>query len=64
MVTTDQKSMIDTHKKRRKEPKHNNRDYSHQITREESKTRRKEQKRTTKTNRKQLTKWQEVHTHQ
>ena len=36
MVTTNQKSIIDTHTKKRKESKHNAKD-SHQITREENK---------------------------
>ena len=61
-VTTNQKSIIDTHTGRRKEFKHNTKD-SHQITREENK-RRKEQKRTTKITSKQFTKWQYVHTYQ
>ena len=41
MVITNQKSIIDTHRQKRKECKHNTKD-SHQITREESKRRRKE----------------------
>ena len=57
MVTTNQKSIIDTHTKKRKESKHNIKD-SHQITREDKK---KEQKRTTKATPKQLTKWQREH---
>ena len=36
MVTTKQKSIIDTHTKKKKEPKHNTRD-SHQIIKEEKK---------------------------
>ena len=56
MITTKQKSIIDTHTKKGKEYKHNTKN-SHQITREESKRRKKEQKRTTKTIQKQLTKW-------
>ena len=46
LVTTKQKSILDTQKKRN-ESKHNTKD-SHPITREESKRRRKEQQRTTK----------------
>ena len=46
MVITNQISIIDTQKKRKK-PKHNTKD-SHQITREGSKRRRKKPKRTTK----------------
>ena len=56
MITINQKSIIDTQKKR-KESKHNTKD-NHQITREENK--RKKQKRTTKT----INKRQEVHTYQ
>ena len=56
MVTTNQKSVVDKHTKKRKEFKHNTKD-SHQIRREGSK-RRKEQKSTIKTTPKQLTKWQ------
>ena len=56
MVITNQKFIIDTHTKKRKESKHNTK-YSLQITREESKRIRQEQKRTTKITRKQLTKW-------
>ena len=56
MVTTDQKSPIDRHTKKKKESKHNTK-VSHQITRVENK-RGKEEKRPTKTNPKQLTKWQ------
>ena len=41
MVTTNQKSIIDTGKKRN-ESKHNTK-YSHQITREENKRRKREQ---------------------
>ena len=48
MVTTNQKSAIDTSTKKRKESKHNTKD-SHEITREEDKRRRKELKRATKT---------------
>ena len=56
MVTTDQKSTIDTHTKKKKQSKHNSKD-SHQIAREENK-RRKEEKSPTKSNPKHLTKWQ------
>ena len=56
MVTTSQKSTIDTHTKKKKESKHNTK-YSHQITRGENK-RGREEARTTKTIPKQLTKWQ------
>ena len=56
MVTTNEKSIIDIHTKKKKELKHNTKD-SHQITREGNK-RGKEEKRPTKTNPKQLTKWQ------
>ena len=42
MVTTNQKSIINTHTQKRKESKHNTKD-NHQITREESKRKRKEQ---------------------
>ena len=55
MVTTNQKSTIDTHTKKKKESKHNTK-VSHQITREENK-RGSEEKIPTKTNPKQLTKW-------
>ena len=57
MVTTKQKSIIETHTQKRKESKCNTKD-SHQITREQNERRRKEQKRTTKTSQKQLMKWQ------
>ena len=46
MVTTNQKSIIDTHTEKKKESKHNTED-SHQTTREENK-RRKKLKRHTK----------------
>ena len=49
MITTNQKSTIETHKKKKKESKHNTK-VSHQITREENKEG-KEKK--TKTNPKQ-----------
>ena len=45
MVTTQQKSVMDTHTQKKKEPKHNTKD-RHQITREDGK------RRTTKTTRK------------
>ena len=48
MVTANQKLIIDTQMKKRKESKHNTKD-SHQITKEEGKRKGKEQKRTTKT---------------
>ena len=41
MVTINQKSTTDTHKKKKKQPKHNSKD-SHQITREENKRGREE----------------------
>ena len=50
LVATNQKSIIDTHTKKRKESKYNTTD-GHHITRKESK--RKEQKRTIKTTQKQ-----------
>ena len=52
MVITNQKSIIGTHTKKRKESKRNT-EVSHQVTREESKIRRKEPKRNTKITRKQ-----------
>ena len=55
MVTANQKSTIDT-QKRKKERKHKAKD-SHQITREENK-RGWEENRPTKTNPIQLTRWQ------
>ena len=55
MITTNQKSTIDTHTKKKKESKHNTK-ISHQLTREENK-RVREEKRPTKTNPKQLMKW-------
>ena len=48
MATTNQKSIIDTHTKKKKQYKHNTKD-SHQITREENKIGR-EEKRPAKTN--------------
>ena len=51
MITTDQKSTIDTHTKKKKQSKHNSK-HSHQITREKNK-RGGEEKRPTKTNPKQ-----------
>ena len=56
MVTTNQKSTIDTYTKEKKESKHNTK-YSHQIARVENKRGRGEAK-TTKTIPNQLTKWQ------
>ena len=56
MVTTKQKPIVNTEKRKRTEYKHTTK-ASHQTTKEESK-RRKEQTGTTKTARKQLTKWQ------
>ena len=56
MVTTNQKSIIDTQTKKKKESEHNTK-YGHQTTREENK-RGREEKTPTKTNPKQLTKWQ------
>ena len=56
MGTTNQKSTIDTHTKKKKQSKHITKD-RHQITREENK-RRRDEKRPSKTNPKQLTKWQ------
>ena len=44
MATINQKSTTDTHKKKKKQPKHNSKD-SHQITREENKRGREEKKR-------------------
>ena len=46
---------IDTHTKKKKQPKHNTKD-GHQTTREENK-RGRDEKRPTKTNSKQLRKW-------
>ena len=40
MITTDQKSTIDTHTKKKKQSKHNTKD-SHQITREQKRKGRK-----------------------
>ena len=54
MVTTNQKSTIDTGTNKKKQSKHNTKD-NHQSTIKENK-RIKEEKRTTKTNPKQLTK--------
>ena len=47
MVTTNQKSIIETHTQKKKKSIHNTKD-SHQITREENKRRRKGNKRATK----------------
>ena len=52
MGTKNQKNILDTHTKKKKQPKYNSKD---QITREENK-REKEEKRPTKTNAKQVTK--------
>ena len=41
MVTANQKSIIDTHKKKKKQPKHNTKD-GHQTTRQENKRGREE----------------------
>ena len=60
MVTINQKSIIDTHKKRDRKP--NNTENNHQITREE-KERRKKQKRITKNNPKAIKKWQYLPVH-
>ena len=60
MGTTNQKSTIDTHKKRKSNP---NTTLKIAIKSHENK-RGKEEKRPTKTNPKQLTKWQQEHTHQ
>ena len=54
MGTANPKATIDTHTKKKKQPKHNTKD-GHQTTREENK-RRSEEKRPTKTNPKQLRK--------
>ena len=56
MVSTNQKSTIGTHTKKKKESKYNTK-VSHQITSEQNKRGRAE-KTTIKTNPKQLTKWQ------
>ena len=56
MVTANQKSIMDTHTKKKKESKHNTKD-SHQITREENKRGKGKKKDLQKTNPKQLTKW-------
>ena len=56
MVTTNQKSAIDTHTQKKKQPKYNTKE-SHQTTRGENK-RRREEKRATSKNPKQLMKWQ------
>ena len=53
MVTILQKSIIDTHKIKRKESKHSTKD-SHEITREGNIRRRKERKRTYKTTNKTI----------
>ena len=56
MVTTKQKSIVNTQKRNRKEYKHATKE-SNQTTTKESKRRIKAQKGTTKTAREQLTKW-------
>ena len=43
MVTTNQKSVIDTHTKKKNESRHNTKD-SHQIIREENQRRRKKER--------------------
>ena len=55
---TNPKATIDTHRKRKKQPKHNSKD-GHQTTREENRGR--EEKWPTKTNSKQLRKKQGEH---
>ena len=57
MLTTNQKSIIDTQTKKRKEFKHNTKNI-HQITRERAKKEERNKKRTAKATRKQVTKWQ------
>ena len=49
MGTTNQKSTIDTHTKKKKQSKHNTKD-NHQITREESKKKKKGTKKNYKNN--------------
>ena len=56
MGNTNQKSTLDTHTWKKKQPEHNTKD-GHQTTREENK-RGKEERRPTKTNPKQLRKCQ------
>ena len=56
MGTTNQKSTIDTHTKKKKQTKHSTKD-RHQIIREENKKGR-EEKTPSKTKPNQLTKWQ------
>ena len=56
MGIANTKTTLDTHTKKKKQPKYNTKD-GHQTTREENK-RGKKEKRPTKTNPKQLTKWQ------
>ena len=62
MTTTNRKPTIDTQKLKRKEQEHT-KEY-HQTTGEETKRRRNEQGKTIKTTRKQVIKWQSVHTYQ
>ena len=57
MENTNQKTTIDTHTKKKKQPKHKTKD-GHQITSEENK-RGKEEKTPTKPNPKQLRNWQQ-----
>ena len=60
MVTTNKKSTIEAHTKKKSESKYNTK-VSYQITREENQ-RRREEKRHTQKNPKQLRKWQQEHT--
>ena len=55
MGNANQKTTIDTHTKKKKQPTHNTKD-GHQTTRGKNK-RGREEKRPTKTNQKQLRKW-------
>ena len=61
MGIANTKTTLDTHTKKKKQPKYNTKD-GHQTTREENK-RGKKEKRPTKTNTKQLRKWQQEHTY-
>ena len=61
MGNANQKTTIDTHTKKKKQPKHNTKD-GHQTTREKNK-RGREEKRSAKANPKQLRKWQQEHTY-
>ena len=58
METANPKTALDTHTKKKKQPKHNN---VHQTKRAENE-RGREEKRPTKTNPKQLRKWQQAYT--